>query len=284
VGLLLDTLSSASLLSEAQPEAIVRFMVLGKSADYPKGHVFWRVGTPPQGLLIPVSGEAKSVTLNDEGREFIDRLSGTGECLGMESAIDGGPHLTTVQAVRSGEFFTISRACFRQFLDEYSDIERAVVRDLCRGIRINVQGRSDIALRPVSERIARLLVEHACLRQEDGARVLLDATQAEIAARVGTVREVVARVFSQFTDRGLLERTSHGIFIADWDGLCAEAAMVPEGTGEPTRGSGSRTARFFLSASERRKLRRSHDPQMCKEHLRDLSICRQKGCNAADGK
>ena len=96
MALLLDTLHSVDFLRTASDDAVVRFMVLGKSADYPKGHVFWRAGSPSAGLVVPVSGEAKSSSLNEEGRELIHRLVGTGEVLGLASTLDGLAHPTTL--------------------------------------------------------------------------------------------------------------------------------------------------------------------------------------------
>ena len=44
MALLLDTLSSVDFLSGMSQDAVVRFMVRGRSADYRKSHVFWRAG------------------------------------------------------------------------------------------------------------------------------------------------------------------------------------------------------------------------------------------------
>ena len=70
-----------------------------------------------------------------------------------------------------------------------------------------------------AERLARFLLEHCCIRQTDGAKVLVHATQSEIAARLGTVREVVARTLSDFIGRGLVSRSDAGLFVDDWKGF-----------------------------------------------------------------
>jgi CRP/FNR family transcriptional regulator len=48
-------------------------------------------------------------------------------------------------------------------------------------------------------------------------------TQEEIAAQIGTVREVVARTLRAFADAGLLRMEQHRIFLLDRAGLEAEA-------------------------------------------------------------
>jgi CRP-like cAMP-binding protein len=284
MGLLVDTLKSIDFLAGSSEEVIMRFLVLGKSRDYPKGHVFWRAGTVPEMVVIPVSGEAKTTTRSPEGREFIDRFLGSGECVGLASALDGMDHPTDAEVVRGGEFFTITRANLEKFLDSEPGIRAKAVQMIGALYRRSLKEREDVALRPVPQRVAEFLVRHACVRQENGARVLVHATQAELAARLGTVREVVARIFADFTQRGLIERGDNGVFIADWDGLHAEAGMDAAETGAPGRGGlttspAQRTARFFLPTFERKRRHGGTDETaQCAEHLGDLSMCRERGC------
>ena len=288
MGLLLDTLRSVDFLAGASEDVLLRFMVLGKSLEYPKGHVFWRAGKAPEMLVVPVSGEAKTKTSSIEGREFIDRFVVSGECLGLASALDGMPHPTDAEVVRAGEFFTIPRASLLRFLDEHSGIRAKAGQMIGALYRRALQEREDVALRPVPQRVAEFLLQHACVRQADGAKVLVHATQAELAARLGTVREVVARIFADFGQRGLIERGNNGIFIADWEGLHAEAGRAPPDEDELAVRCGReassevRTARFFLPTIERRRRHEAADEAaQCREHLGDLSLCRERGCPAA---
>lgn len=287
MGLLIDTLRSVDFLAEASEDDIVRFMVLGKGIDCPKGHVFWRAGKMSEMLVIPVSGEAKTTTRSAEGREFIDRFLGSGECVGLASALDGMPHPTDAEVVRGGEFFVITRANLLKFLDERPVIRARAAQMLGALYRRNLKEREDVALRPVPQRVAEFLLRHACVRQADGAKVLVQATQAELAARLGTVREVVARIFADFSQRGLIERADQAIYISDWDGLHAEAGLEPDDVAEMARPGTSvaqqRTARFFLPTIERRRRHEGEDEaQKCREHLGDLSLCRQNGCPGAE--
>src|SRR5215831_6952928 len=188
MGLLADSLRSVDFLADASEASIAGFMVLGKSADFERGHVFWRTGDTPDWLVVPVSGEAKTSTRNPEGREFIDRLLGAGECLGLASALDGCLHPTDAEVVRTGEFFMISRANLIGFLGDHPDIRAHATAMVATSYRRSLREREDAALRPVPERLADFLRRHACQRQAAGSRVLVHATQAEIAARLGTVR------------------------------------------------------------------------------------------------
>jgi CRP-like cAMP-binding protein len=287
MALLLDTLKSVDFLVAADEATVLRFMVLGKSADFPKGHLFWRPGDPPNTLVIPVSGEAKTTTRNSEGREFIDRFLVSGECFDMTCAIDGLPCPTGAEVVRPGEFFTMPRANFLRFLDEHPEVRDLATRMIGESYRRNMKEREDVALRSVPQRVAEFLLHNSCVRQADGAKVLVHATQAEMAARLGTVREVVSRIFSDFEQRGLIEKTEHGIFVSDWNGLHAEAGLEQPDPRELAARQGPapgevRTTRFFLPTIERRRRRLPHeDASGCRDHLGDLTLCRANGCPGA---
>lgn len=81
----------------------------------------------------------------------------------------------------------------------------------------------DLSLRTVEARLARLLLERA---DEGTVRRRRWATQAEMAARLGTVLDVLNRALQQLANEGLIEVERHRIRIVDRDGLKAKAMMT----------------------------------------------------------
>jgi hypothetical protein len=215
-------------------------------------------------------------------------LFGAGQCVGLPSVLDGFAQPTDAEVVRAGEFFVIPRAGFLQFLEEHPVIRAGALAVIDVNYRRGLRAREDTALRSVPERLADFLRRHACQRQADGSRVLVRGTHAEIAARLGTVREVVARVLANLEERGVIERKENVIFVSNWDGLLVEAGFDParEETiaflGSPQARSERRTARFFLPAIERMRRRAGPDEAAkCRAYLGELSTCRDLQCPVA---
>lgn len=287
MGLLVNTLAATGLFEEAEEEAVLRLMVLGHSLDRPRGHLFWNAHAHATGLVIPVTGLAKSFTHNADGRELIYSFVGPSELAGMESCMDGLPHPSALRVVRAGEFFSIARDAFKRFLNEFPCVLPRAIAALSNSFRRDLADRRDAALHSVSERVARFFIAHACMLQNDDAKILVNTTQTELAARTGSVREVIARVVSGFLDQGLITREGQNLYVANWRGLCNAAGIELDAPVDPDCHagvpSGMRTHRFFLSSTDARRNDTAHKPQLCHEHLDDFAICQTMGCPAAGG-
>jgi CRP/FNR family transcriptional regulator len=70
----------------------------------------------------------------------------------------------------------------------------------------------------VRERLARFLLEHV-----EGGQVAQRWTQEEIAAHLGTVRDMVGRTLRAFADAGLLRIERQRIVLLNRPGLEVEA-------------------------------------------------------------
>jgi CRP-like cAMP-binding protein len=284
VGLLIEALRRVDFLAVLPDAEVERFMVLGRCSVRARRHVFWRAGADPQELIVVVSGEVKTVTRSEDGREVIHEFFGPGDCVGLPGAIDGLPRPHDAEVARRGEFFVIRRDALWSCLDGNPRARRAAVTMLGRMYRRTLVDHDDVVFHKATQRVARFLVERACVRQTDGARVLVDATIAELAARVGMVPEVASRLVARLRRAGLVRRRRRTIFITDWAGLVAAAGVEgdPNGATELGPAAAVRTEKFFLpSASEPRAPTLHEEAAVCRAALGDLALCRARGCLVA---
>jgi len=96
---------------------------------------------------------------------------------------------------------------------------------------------SDLAFRPVTERVARYLGTAIAGPIKPGTCIELTLTHAQLAARLGTVRELVARAFSQLEDSGVISRDRSRVTIRD----PARLAALARGDEDVLRGEGGVT-------------------------------------------
>jgi CRP/FNR family transcriptional regulator len=97
-----------------------------------------------------------------------------------------------------------------------------IIQDLAGRVLHLITLVEDLSLRKVESRFARLLLEEALENIIPRQRW---ATQPEIAARLGTVPDVVSRAIRKMTELGILQVTRSEITILDREKLSAIANL-----------------------------------------------------------
>lgn len=282
--LLLEVLRTVELLADGPPELASEFATVGRLRTLARNQVVWRAGQNAESIVIAVTGELATLGRDSGGRGICYAFFGTGDCAGLPSALDGNPHPRELRVIRGGEFFFVDRATFLRFLDAHPPVRSRSVESVVQKFRQGLEERDREVFLPVHARVARFLVEHACVRRSDGARILIRETQPEIAIRLGSVREVIAREMASFGHQGLIRRTRHALFVVDWQGLLTKAACARGETRECTceaETAALRTKRFFLPVLEGATSSVADESGVCGEYLAGFRACVARGCPLA---
>jgi CRP/FNR family cyclic AMP-dependent transcriptional regulator len=188
-------------LPEGQLALLTR--VVGRKA-YPRNTTIIAAGDPTDALYIVISGRLKVMMSDDEGREVILAILGSGEFFGEMGLIDDAPRSATVIAIEPCELLTISKLDFKKCLSENFDIAMAVMRGLVKRLREADKKIGSLALMDVYGRVARLLMEMA--EDVDGERVVTKKLpKQDIAKMIGASREMVSRVMKDLQTSGYIE-------------------------------------------------------------------------------
>jgi CRP-like cAMP-binding protein len=170
------------------------------------------------GLHLVVSGRARVYRMSLEGREQVLALLGPGDSCNEVPAVDGGPNPASCNALEPTTFWVVSREALDQLRQEIPGLNDAIVASLAARCRQLVQRVYNLSFLSVTARVAQFLMwqtepDHPLSRRR--------WTQEEIAAEVGTVREVVGRALHQLSEQGLIRLDRHRIHVLDRDGLRA---------------------------------------------------------------
>ncbi len=209
--LLLRNVPLFSGLPEGQLALLTR--VVGRKA-YPRNTTIIAAGDPTDALYIVISGRLKVMMSDDEGREVILAILGSGEFFGEMGLIDDAPRSATVIAIEPCELLTISKADFKKCLSENFDIAMAVMRGLVKRLREADKKIGSLALMDVYGRVARLLMEMA--EDVDGQRVVTKKLpKQDIAKMIGASREMVSRVMKDLQTSGYIEVKAGAIVLRE---------------------------------------------------------------------
>lgn len=158
-------------------------------------------GESTKALYFVLSGWLKAEKTSREGRQQTLRFVGPGEIINELSVFSNSPNSVNVIAMEDALIFSISQEAVEQMLVQSPAFSRQVIENLSGRIEHLLNHIENLSLYPVEVRLARFLLEEA----EDG---LLERppwkTQEEIAARLGTVMDVINRQLQKFAKSGYI--------------------------------------------------------------------------------
>jgi CRP/FNR family transcriptional regulator, dissimilatory nitrate respiration regulator len=181
--------------------------------EYQRGEVLFWEGDTCTGLYFIYQGSAKIYRLSPQGRQYIVRVLQEGDTFAEVPAFDGGLHPVNVEALEACRVWVIDSALLRRQVLAYPAFAQKVLANFGRMLRGMVHKVSEMAFYQVTHRLARLISE---LPQNDPqGRPMPHWTQEQLAARLGTVREVVARSLKELERSGAIRIEDRRISIAD---------------------------------------------------------------------
>ena len=211
MALQMDFLKSAGYfraLSAAEMLALTE-LVFEKTAQ--RGDVLQHDGEPAAALYLVVNGAVKVSIISPEGKEQILDIAGPGDTFNDVPALDDGPSLAGARAMGLVLLYGIRKGDLIAFLRSHPAAAWNAVEVLADKVRQLVALVENLSFRHVIGRVARLLLEHAGDGTAPGPRL----TQQEMAAIVGTAREVVGRSLKTLEEEGVIRFDRHRIVITN---------------------------------------------------------------------
>ena len=184
-------------------------------------------GDPCQAAYFIAAGQVRVYRLSPGGREQVLARLGPGQAFNTVPPFQPrGINHATVQALTAATLYVVTCGDFRRLVEECGELALAIVQDFADRLDHLANLVEDLSLRTVRGRLARFLLEHASTgpgEAADAVQVARNWTQDEIAANLGTVRDMVGRTLRAFADAGLVRIERQRIVLLDRDGLEAEA-------------------------------------------------------------
>ena len=168
-------------------------------------------------VYFVVSGVVKVFKTSVEGKEQILCIVKAGESFNDIAVFDGGPNPASAIAMTPAVLYGITKTDMETILRKHPNLATNVIKILSKKVRHFVSLVEDLSFRNVTDRLAKLLLEYASdhgkMVEETGSRPRL--TQQEMAAMVGTAREVVGRSLKALEEEGAIRMDRHRIVIVN---------------------------------------------------------------------
>lgn len=168
-----------------------------------------------------VEGRVRVVNHSLSGREIAFDDVEAGGWLGELAAIDGEPRSASLVALTDTWVAFMSPRLFQETLLAHPEVGLLVMRRLAHMIRQATGRIMDLSTLGANNRVHAEILRLAKIgRRNDGtAEISPVPIHSDIASRVSTTRETVARVLSDLSRDGLVIRNGNALMVTDFDRL-----------------------------------------------------------------
>jgi CRP/FNR family transcriptional regulator len=221
-----SALKSTALFGELDERTLGALAERAVERRYARDEVLFLAGEEARGLFCIVEGSVRAFRESLDGREQVIHVERAGATVAELPVFDDGPYPSTVAADEATSVLFIDKRDVRRLSLEHPEIALAALKVLAGRLRRCAELVETLSLREVGQRLARFLLAEARQggsREGSGLRVELAHTNQQIAARVGSVREVVSRALTRLQHDGLVRLEGRRLTIPDEKALASFA-------------------------------------------------------------
>jgi CRP/FNR family transcriptional regulator len=189
---------------------------------FQKDEELFAEGDPCTGLYLVAAGKIRIFKLSPSGREQILAVEGPGSSFAELPVFDGGNYPAAASAIEDTEVLFISRKDFQNFCREHPDVALKVIAVVGSRLRRLVGIIEELSFTTVRQRLIALilrLAQASGVATSEGIRVELTKSHQDLAAELGTVRELVSRNLSRLEAEGFLDVEGRKIVVKNLPGL-----------------------------------------------------------------
>jgi CRP-like cAMP-binding protein len=215
----LEALRRNSLFATLPAPALREAAARSRLMELRRGNRLWARGDPATSLAIVAHGRLKCWSAGVADRQWVSAIVRTGGTCDLAPCVEGGVHPSDADAMDRLRVVLVPTAALRAEMDRSADFTRRVASALAAEVRGGITTCEDVTLRTPLQRLARHLAAHFAVDDVFEIR----ETQSQLAAQLGTVREVVGRGLRELERRGAIARTGRTVRILSPKSLAAAA-------------------------------------------------------------
>lgn len=181
-------------------EIIIDISPLIKNFD--REEIIYNQGSSAQYYFEVKSGEVRVVNSNDEGKEFVQGLYKSGDCIGLPSLICAKPYPAAAIAHTDCEMYVVPGEQFFRLLSLYPEFHLRISRMLSERLLYKAMMLEEVAIEEGEHRLLTLI--HYLMRKNGASNRTLKMTKQQLADMSGLRVETVIRILKKVEEKGLI--------------------------------------------------------------------------------
>ena len=209
---------SQSILYNLPAEDHALFLSHQSEQTYGKGEIVFREGTLPAGIFYIKRGKVKKYKAAYGGGQQIIYVANAGELIGYHAALSEERFPDSAATLEESVIDFISKEAFLSVLEQSPILNARLLKLLSHEFTVFVNNLTLFSQRSVRERFALQLIVlrekyKSDLNPEDPVEINL--SREDLANLVGTRKENIVRILSEFKEKGILETKGRKIIVHD---------------------------------------------------------------------
>lgn len=198
-----DILERVTFYRDAPEELRTTMLRAARRVPLQPGDCLFREGDRIDHFAVVGTGSLRVFKTGALGRQITlyHAHGGESSLVGILSVLLGVSAIATAQAEVAAEVAVLPAAALREWVAASDGMRRFTFETMRRGLVDVTSVLEDVAFRTIDSRLAAMLLEHA-----DEGRVIR-MRHDDIAAELGTAREVVSRSLQTFERHGAIARS-----------------------------------------------------------------------------
>lgn len=187
-----------------------------------RDEILFVAGDEAAGLFVIAEGSLRAYREGVDGREQVIHVERAGATIAELPVFDDKPYPSTVAAEENTTVLFLARRDVKSLCLAHPEIALAALKMLSGRLRKCAELVEALSLHEVDHRLARWILAEARARGKStgkGLELTLVLTNQQIAARIGSVREVVSRALTRLQQNSLLQIEGRKVIIHDEQAL-----------------------------------------------------------------
>lgn len=223
----ISALQRTALFGSLTEEVLADIAQRTKELRRQRGEMLFLSGEEAKGLFVVVKGKVRVFQHSPGGREQVMHVDTDGAVIAEVPVFDDGPYPASAACETDVDVLFIEKSDMQEFCAKYPSLALKALRNMAQRVRRHAQLIETLSFHEVGQRLALFLLGEAQRANAAFApRTTFSRTLSnhQIADRIGSVRDVVARAFARLKHDGLIETKGRTLIIPDANALKRYAA------------------------------------------------------------
>ena len=200
-----NMIDARTLINEAKGQQKLDDLASAKEVrKFHKKDILYNEGEHPKRLYYLVKGKVKTYRINDLGKQFITEVFTEGTFLGYTALIRNAPYEESAAAMEDSEISFIPKEDFIKLLYGNRDFSARLIKILSNNVIEKEEKLLNLAYNSIRKRVANTLITiHE--QYQNSNQTEIDILRDDMANLVGTAKESISRILSDFKSEGLVK-------------------------------------------------------------------------------